>query len=263
MEEIQDAQEKQEQTLIEKLANSLLFKKPTVEAKYEYGSAAVELLSNGAFFYLLKGERIQHAHSKAASADGRTINTRTAKCRKTEESSITDEMGSGKRICSEFEENGLILLRDIILRGSGEITVQVTLRDKRRSKIRTRYLAPVDAPYPDASGKPLFLSLDQKMLLVPYDNDMWVRYESSVPRPGRTSYDVTAIYDEQTFEGLIVGAVDFDVWKNAITWAAHDARAFIAFSGVADGATMKEISLFRWRPTIPPFLRFGQKTKLI
>lgn len=103
--------------------------------------------------------------------------------------------------------------------------------------MRSRYLAPILAPYPDKDGHPLFLSLDQKMLLVPYDNDMWARYESAVPNPGKTSYDVTAIFDEETYEGLVIGALDHDVWKNAISWSAHDARAFTAYCGAADAGT--------------------------
>ena len=75
------------------------------------------------------------------------------------------------------------------------------------------------------------------MLLVPYDNDMWLRYESCVPAAGRPSYDVTAIYDEQSLEGMVIGALDFDVWKNAIRWNPHDARSVIAFCGIADGGT--------------------------
>lgn len=232
-----DEMEKQEKALIEKLAGTVLFKEPKVLECHESGAAGIELLEDGSFFYLWNGQRIRHAHSKAACTDGRTINTRTAKYKDTEVSTGADELGACLKLTSRFHENFLILLRHICLYASGEISVQLELRDKRGSKIRSRYLAPIDVPYPDKSGMPLFLSLDQKMLLVPYDNDMWARYESAVPRPGRTSYDVTAIYDDQTFEGLVVGAVDFDVWKNAVSWSAHDARAFTAYCGAADAAT--------------------------
>lgn len=232
-----DEMEKQEKALIEKLANTVLFKEPKVLDRYELGAAGVELLDDGSFYYLCSGRRIRHAHSRALCADGRPVGTRTAKYRGTEARATSDEFGPCLRLSSRFEENFLVLTRHISLYDSGEISVQLELRDKRGTRVRSRYLAPIDAPYPDKTGKGLFLSLDQKMLLVPYDNDMWARYESAVPRPGRTSYDVTAIYDEQTFKGLIVGAVDFDVWKNAIQWSAHDARAFTAYSGAADAAT--------------------------
>jgi len=227
----------QDKTMIEKLAENLLSRPPRVESEERLGDAAIRLLSDGSVYYLRKGEKIRPFHSKARSADGREINTRSAKNRGTTILDIEDVLGLGKKVRTVFEENGLRLYREVILRPGGELTVQLFLSEQKRKTVRSRYLVPIDAPYPDKEGKALFLSLDQKMLLVPYDNDMWTRYESSVPRPGRTSYDITAIYDEESFEGLILGALDFDVWKNAISWAAHDARAFLACSGAADAAT--------------------------
>ena len=219
----------QDKTLVEKLADHLLYKAPKVLSSHAVGQCEVRLLDNGAVCYLLGSEKIRPFHSCAESTDGRRIDTRTAKCKHSREA-------SGK-VTSLFEENGLRLRRELELRENGELTVQIFLSEKKDRPVRTRWLCPVDAPYPDKDGKPLFLSLDQKMLLVPYDNDMWARYESTVPNPGKTSYDVTAIFSEETFEGLVVGALDHDVWKNAISWAAHDARAFRAYCGAADAGT--------------------------
>ncbi len=228
---------KQEKTLIESLADQLMNRELKVLDTFSFGDAGLEILDNGAVYYLSEGQRIRPFHSRAKTAEGTRIDTRTAKYKGTNTEEITDALGNGLVLRSRFSENGLVLIREVILRHCGALTVQVKLEKKNGAKVRTRFLAPLDAPYPDKTGKRLFLSLDQKMLLVPYDNDMWTRYESAVPRPGRTSYDVTAIYDEDSFQGLVVGAVDFTLWKNAISWAAHDARAFVAFSGAADAAT--------------------------
>ena len=219
----------QEKTLVEKLADQLLYRVPKVLSAHSVGRCEVHLLDNGAACYRLDGEKIRPFHSCAEATDGRRIDTRTAKCRGTSEK-------DGK-IVSLFEENGLRLRRELSLRENGEVTVQLFLSEKKDRPVRSRWLCPVDAPYPDKDGKALFLSLDQKMLLTPYDNDMWARYESTVPNPGKTSYDVTAIFDEETYEGLVIGALDHDVWKNAISWSAHDARAFRAYCGAADAGT--------------------------
>ena len=56
-------------------------------------------------------------------------------------------------------------------------------------------------------------------------------------RPGRTSYDLGVIYDERSLNGLLLGAIDFDTWKNAVVCSARDARCFAAVSGVADAST--------------------------
>ena len=201
------------------------------------GSVGVQLLSNGAFFYLLNGERIQWAHSYASSVDGRRIFTKTAARTGVNICEQTEGWRRGTRVRACFEENGLNLEQRILLPENGDwISVQAVLTDSEGLTV-TRELAPILTPYPDRSGKPLFLSLDQRMLLVPYDNDMWVRYEEAPLCPGRRSYDVTAIFSPDSREGLVIGALDHDVWKNAITCGFTDARSVCAFSGAADACT--------------------------
>lgn len=60
-----------------------------------------------------------------------------------------------------------------------------------------------------------------RVLHVPFDNDMWFRYDS-IPvagmNPGTTysSNEVTAIYDNASRQALILGSIAHDVWKTAI-----------------------------------------------
>ena len=205
---------------------------------YSNGSCGIELLSNGAFFYTLHGRRVQWVHSSAQASDGRKINTRTAVMGKTLCIEVVTDIGPVLRVTTEFSENGLRLVQTVDLPENAEhLLVQVTLSDVNGQSISTNCLSPIDTPYPSPDGEPLLLSLDQRMLLVPYDNDMWVRYESAPLRPGRRSYDVTAQFDPVSRNGLVIGAVDFDVWKNGITCSAYDARCLIATSGIADAGT--------------------------
>lgn len=209
---------------------------PQVILREDCGRASVEFLDNGTFFYLKDGARVHHGFSCADTETGNRISTRTAALQSRSAEAVSGCLGNGRQIISVYEEKGLTLTQKIVLYSEGDLTVQIFLKEDGKLT-RTRYMVPYSAPYPDASGKRIFLSLDQKMLLVPYDNDMWLRYESCVPAAGRPSYDVTAIYDEDTMEGMVIGALDFDVWKNAIRWNAHDARSLIAFCGIADGGT--------------------------
>lgn len=201
------------------------------------GNVGVQLLSNGAYFYLLHGERVQWAHSEAACADGRSISTKTATRTGIDVCEQAEGWRRGTLVRVRFEEGDLRLEQQLLLPEEGDwISVQVVLTDCTGVTV-TRELTPVLTPYPDRSGKPLFLSLDQRMLLVPYDNDMWVRYEETPLRPGRCSYDVSAIFQPDSREGLVIGALDHDVWKNAIACGFTDARSVRAFSGVADACT--------------------------
>ena len=196
------------------------------------GNAGIQILDNGAFFYLKDAQRVQWAHSCAETTDGRKISTKTAQRKEI----LTQDESNGRVISAYYEENELILEQRFFLSADGWISIKVILTDTCGQTV-TRKLVPIITPYPDKSGKPVFLSLNQKMLLIPYDNDMWVRYESAPLRPGRTSYDVTAIFDPASYEGMVIGALDHNVWKNAITCAFEDARSVMAYSGVADFCT--------------------------
>lgn len=60
-----------------------------------------------------------------------------------------------------------------------------------------------------------------RMLNVPFDNDMWFRYNSIAVadiKPDQTvaSNEVTAIYDNSTRRGMILGSISHDMWKTAI-----------------------------------------------
>ena len=229
------SEKKQQEDLMELYRK--LRQPPEVVARFDGAKTAVEMLSNGSFVYYQNGEKIIGAHSSARVKDGRRVNTRTAKRCGSEIVDACDVFGKGKTVVNTFEEEGLVLTQRITMYDDADfLNVQIALKDTIKLT-ETNYLSAFETIYPDWTYKPLFLSLDQKMLLTPFDNDMWVRYESTPPRPGRTSYDVTAIYDERSNEGLVIGAVDFDTWKNAIQWAFNDARCVVAFSGVADAST--------------------------
>ena len=209
----------------------------TVVAQHSGKHAGVEILSNGSFFYLQGGRKIQCAYSSAESADGRKIDTRTAQMIETKFGAIETELGKADTVTTFFTEEDLILEREIqIFAEADYIVVKAYLHDTK-GETATRHIEPIDTAYPTKECDPLFLELDQKMLLVPYDNDMWVRYESTHLRPGRRSYDVTAIYNEESRNGLVLGALDHKVWKNAVTCSGFDARVVICESGIADMGT--------------------------
>ena len=60
-----------------------------------------------------------------------------------------------------------------------------------------------------------------RVLHVPFDNDMWFRYNSIAVagiKSGQTvtSNEVTAIYDNTTRQALVLGSITHDTWKTAI-----------------------------------------------
>ena len=58
--------------------------------------------------------------------------------------------------------------------------------------------------------------VNNRMLFVPYDNDAWVQYKSMTLNQMNTSYEVTAIFNGTSRNGLVIGSVEHDIWKTGI-----------------------------------------------
>ena len=174
------------------LKKALTMQPPKVECVCERGLAKAELLGNGICRYYQKGTFIRAFYSEGKTADGQVIRTKDASLEGYSCEEGTDKLGAYHRMTARYCHGALRLHQMVTAYDGGELTVQVKLHDTC-GKTATRFLAPVVTPYPTWDERTLFLSLDQKMLVVPYDNDMWSRYESAVPACGRESYDVTAL----------------------------------------------------------------------
>lgn len=78
---------------------------------------------------------------------------------------------------------------------------------------------------------------DSRALYVPFDNDMWARFNAHpLARASFTSSEVTALYNNDTYRGLVIGSVEQDVWKTGINVKANDSHtvSLTAFGGFAD-----------------------------
>ena len=88
---------------------------------------------------------------------------------------------------------------------SAELSCPETIRSNRIVPIRT--------------GKTFVIfnsDARNRMLKVPYDNDGFVRYHRYTLTTSMTSYEVSALYEGDSRNGLVIGSVDHDHWKSAI-----------------------------------------------
>ncbi|MDR0554192.1 MAG: hypothetical protein LBG76_05265 [Treponema sp.] len=97
------------------------------------------------------------------------------------------------------------------------------------SGIATNYMAPLvcrgggaDGFFPGVEGQ------DLRFLFVPFDNDEFVSYESRDLRQDSESYEVTAVFDNDSRRGFITGSVTHDVWKTGVglTWGEGSFRVY-------------------------------------
>ena len=53
-----------------------------------------------------------------------------------------------------------------------------------------------------------------RALFIPFDNDKWVRYQSHpLTFDKLTSYEVTAVFNNESRKGFVVGSIEHDNWK--------------------------------------------------
>ena len=178
-----------------------------------------------------EGVSLFKAYAMAYHVDGRCIDTRNAVLEKEEKTQGED---GTVLLLTFYSENGLCLQEKLSISGDGVPEASCGLSAEDGSEVETRRLIPLVMQEGEGEHLKLWKHLWAKMLLVPYDNTMWLRYEAAPLRAGRKSYDLTVLFSEDSREGLLVGASDFEVWKNAIVCSAYDARTWNVECGVAD-----------------------------
>lgn len=64
---------------------------------------------------------------------------------------------------------------------------------------------------------------DNRALFVPFDNDMWVRYDAKpVSKANFTGSEVIAVYNNDRYEGLVMGSLEHTTWKSGIRFKGND-----------------------------------------
>lgn len=103
--------------------------------------------------------------------------------------------------------------------------------------VESNYMAPANV-----DEMPAVLGAgDNRALFIPFDNDKWIRYQSHpLTFDSLTSYEVTSVFNNNTRNSLVIGSIEHDNWKTAITMRKGDTnniRSFVCFGGVSDEFT--------------------------
>lgn len=168
---------------------------------------------------------------------GKEVTTYDYTRHKISTSKISDAFGKGHIYKVEYTDKELpkliqyfylypdkdYLLTDFILEG--------------REEISSNRMSPVNID----SVPVLLRKGDNRALFVPFDNDKWIRYQS---RPltfdKLISYEVTAFFNNDTRNGLVIGSVEHDNWKTAVSINKNNSQevgSLICYGGVADEQT--------------------------
>jgi len=164
---------------------------------------------------------------------------------------INDEFGPGVKVSVKNTGDNLSFWQNFYFYSKHDYIVLETVVESPDA-VTTNYIAPVAAGTEVALGaggsNKEVLSIgqadDPRFLFVPWDNDGFIRYRSDRLMGASESYGVTAIYDNTSRQGLVIGAVTHDVWKTGIRirsglgrGAAAPIAEFRVFGGIASAVT--------------------------
>jgi alpha-galactosidase len=170
--------------------------------------------------------------------DGKEISSCDYPDRSFQTRKVTDAFGQGVVFTVTYSGSGLPVLKQnfFVYPDKEYILTDFTL-ESVSGEVASNYLAPVnlkDVALP-------FNTREAQALFIPYDNDAWVRYQSHpLAFDKLASYEVTAVFDNASRKGLVVGSVEHDNWKTGVELTKGSAEGIgklVCYGGVADKLT--------------------------
>ena len=225
------------------------------------GSWKVALDTDTRLFSLTKGDATLLADAYIAVKSGTTLlkGSYYAGCSLSEGDSVSADGTRWHTACFRYEGQGMATAEQSFSFPEGKdwFLTEVALVGTDAAPVSTNYLAPLCS---DAANAFLPSSSDNRLLFVPFDNDGFVTYgslplsqsksasaiASSGPLARDTiSFEVTAIFNGASQQGLVVGSTTHDTWKSAVRMKGNRDNRTLAhlelFSGVSHSATRDEL----------------------
>ena len=154
---------------------------------------------------------------------------------------LSDGFGRGVRFSFLNTEKGKPALRQTycLYEGKPFFLLEITLESP--TAISTNWLAPVQVDKPGSVN--IGASADEHVLIVPWDNDNFMRYRGEPINSAGSTYEVTSIYDNVSRNGLVIGSVTHDTWKSAIDYrGSHDTlEALTVYGGASSSVTQDTV----------------------
>lgn len=158
-------------------------------------------------------------------------------------SDYSDLFGLGKRVDLVYtNENPKLKATHTYYLYSGQNYLLTELKVEAPDVIASNYMSPLTTTESTA-----FLPAENGTnvaLIVPYDNDCWVAYDSKVFRVGSTytSYEAGCLYSTKNNNGLVLGSIEHDNWKTGVVSKVNTPNSItslIVYGGISDNYSGK------------------------
>jgi alpha-galactosidase len=164
--------------------------------------------------YVYQGKTILEHVNSVAHLDKQTVSGKTYSGCTIEKSTVNDVYGTG--VCytvTRTKPDTPSLIQHFYLYDNKDyFLTDIEVSDL--TEIASNYLCPVSTVRGYESS--VLGTGDDRVLIIPFDNDKWVRYRSASLRGGVNSNEVTAVYNADTRNGIVIGSVEHNVWKSGI-----------------------------------------------
>ncbi len=211
------------------------------------------------------GHKLLGIESAATLADGRVLNTANYTSHTLE--GAGEQAGAGVAGCPAQEytirsskpELPVLLQHIWLCDGKPWIAIEAEL-GPTASRVGTKHFDAVLLK--GANAVQIGRGAAQRFLHVPFDNDMWFRYDSMAVagmKPGATysSDEVTAVFDNASRQAIILGSITHDVWKTAID--AHAANGQLTDLDIYGGISSPTGVRTDTHDTVPHGLVHGER----
>jgi alpha-galactosidase len=140
---------------------------------------------------------------------------------------IKDGHGKGIRLTIENRQAGLPTMKQIYQIYEDKAYFLISQQVTGNAEMSTNDISPLVLNA--KGGVDLGSYSDNRVLVAPFDNDAWSRYQArtintSLNNNNYVSSELTAIYDNASRSGLIIGSVTHDQWKTGIYWSGSNDR---------------------------------------
>lgn len=188
---------------------------------FNVGSVKIDYdLTSGTGDFSFEGtKKITGAYSMVKT-DG-VLTSRDYDSRTYEIDNITGNFGSGKKVTVTNSSAGKPTMKQIyyLYEDKKYFVVEVTLEDSH--EISSNLMAPVVVN--GAGAVDIGKGNDNRIIFMPYDNETWhdMLTATTVNSKG-ISFEVTAMFDNNSRNGLVFGSITHDFWKTGIEYKGSD-----------------------------------------
>ncbi|MFD2611350.1 carbohydrate-binding protein [Paenibacillus gansuensis] len=205
--------------------------------KYEHGmtfSNGIYTVSyntdSGLAAYDWNGKRIATGIYSSADLGGTLLHSKDYTEHRIRPENITpiqDQQGKGLQVVVEHTKADAPAMKQIYKLYADQTYFLTSQELQSSTSISAKSMAPVVISAKGAVD--VGSQTDNRVLVVPFDNDAWSRYQSrtintSLNTDNYISSEVTAVYDNGSRNGLVIGSVTHDTWKTGIAWSGSDGK---------------------------------------